>query len=85
VNYPVSPGYTVAVINASDPDNMKMYLKSSQPNGMPNPTKVFALTDITPKGESADTVSRKEFESVSKELAEMKALLAGIVKGGNGK
>jgi hypothetical protein len=85
VNYPVSPGFTVAVINASDPDNMKMYLKSSQPNGMPNPTKVFALTDITPKGESADTVSRKEFESVSKELAEMKALLAGIVKGGNGK
>jgi hypothetical protein len=85
VNYPVNPGFTVAVINTSDPENMKMYLKSTQANGMPNPTRIFTLQDITPKAESADTVSRKEYEAMSKELAEMKALLAGIVKGGNGK
>jgi hypothetical protein len=85
VNYPVNPGFTVAVINASDPENMKMYLKSTQINGMPNPTRIFALQDITPKQQGGDTVSRQEYDAMSKELAEMKALLAGIVKGGNGK
>jgi hypothetical protein len=82
VNYPVSPGFTVAVINASDPNNMKMHLKSSQPNGMPNPTKVYALTDITPKPESADTVSRAEFEKLTAQLANMQALLEGLAPKG---
>lgn len=82
VNYPVSPGFTVAVINASDPNNMKMYLKSSQPNGMPNPTKVYALTDITPKPESADTVSRAEFDKLTAQLANMQALLEGLAPKG---
>jgi hypothetical protein len=85
VNYPVSPGFTVAVINASNPDDMKMYLKSSQVNGMPNPTKIFALKDITPKADTGDTVSRQEFDNVSKELAEMKAMIAALAKGGNAK
>lgn len=83
VNYPVSPGFTVAVINASDPENMKMYLKSSQPNGMPNPTKIFALKDITPKAESADTVSRAEFERLTAQLANMQALLEGLAPKGS--
>jgi hypothetical protein len=83
-NYPVAPGYTVALINANDPQDSKMFLKSTQPNGMPNPMRVFKIDDITPRGES-DSVSRREFENVSKELAEMKALLAGLVKGGNAK
>lgn len=82
VNYPVSPGFTVAVINASDPNNMKMYLKSSQPNGMPNPTKVYTLTDITPKPESADTVSRAEFDKLTAQLANMQALLEGLAPKG---
>lgn len=82
VNYPVSPGFTVAVINTSDPENMKMYLKSSQPNGMPNPTKVFSLTDITPKAEGADTVSRAEFEKLTAQLANMQALLEGLAPKG---
>lgn len=68
VNYPVNPGYTVAVINASDPNSMKMYLKSSQPNGMPNPTKVFSLTDITPKAEGNDSVSRQEFDEFAQKV-----------------
>lgn len=85
VNYPVSPGFTVAVINASNPDDMKMYLKSSQVNGMPNPMKIFALKDITPKADTGDTVSRQEFDKMSKQLEEMKALLAGVIKGGNAK
>lgn len=86
VNYPVSPGFTVAVINASDPENMKMYIKSSQPNGMPNPTKIFSLKDITPKAESADTVSRAEFDKLTMQLANMQALLEGLApKGGKAK
>lgn len=68
VNYPVNPGYTVAVINASDPNSMKMYLKSSQSNGMPNPTKVFSLTDITPKAEGKDSVSRQEFDEFAQKV-----------------
>ena len=83
VNYPVSPGFTVALINANDPEDSKLYLKSAQANGMPNPMRIFKLTDITPQKQSGDTVSRKEFEALQAQLANIAALLEA--KGGKTK
>lgn len=78
VNYPVSPGTTVALINANDPANGKMYIKSTEPNGMPNPMRVFALQEITPQKQGTDTVTRQEFENMAKQLQNMQQLLASL-------
>lgn len=84
-SYPVSPGFTVALINANDPNNGRLYVKSAQANGMPNPMRVFAIKDITPKPENEDTVSRKEFDALTQQLASMQQLLEGLAKGGKAK
>jgi hypothetical protein len=78
VNYPVSPGTTVALINANDPTNGKMYIKSTEPNGMPNPMRVFALQEITPQKQGTDTVTRQEFENLTQQLQNMQQLLANL-------
>ena len=71
VNYPVSPGTTVALINANDPANGKMYIKSTEPNGMPNPMRVFALQEITPQKQGENTVSRQEFDNMARQMQTM--------------
>lgn len=70
-NYPVAPGTTVALINANDPNDGKMYIKSTEPNGMPNTTRVFAIKDITPRPQGGDVVSRKEFETLQQQLKQV--------------
>ena len=85
VNYPVNPGTTVAVLMVDDPNNGKLYIKSAEPNGCPNPMRIFSLKDITPQKVSADMVSRQEFDKVNTELQEIKALLAGLNKPQGGK
>ena len=84
-SYPVAPGFTVVLINANDPSNGKMYVKSAQVNGMPNPMRVFAIKDITPKPENGDTVSRAEFDALMQRMASMQQALEGIAKGGKAK
>lgn len=79
VNYPVSPGFTVALINANDPAHGKLFLKSAQANGCPNPMRIFELKDVTPQQNSGETVSRKEFEQLQQQLQQ---LINGLAKGG---
>ena len=71
VNYPVSPGTTVALINANDPAKGKMFIKSTEPNGMPNPMRVFAMKEITPQKQGENTVTRQEFENMAKQMQTM--------------
>lgn len=77
-NYPVAPGTTVALINANDPQNGKMFIKSTEPNGMPNPMRIFAITEITPQKQSGDSVSRQEFDALTKQLQGMQQLLMNL-------
>ena len=77
-NYPVAPGTTVALINANDPQDGKMFIKSTEPNGMPNPMRIFALQEVTPQKQSADSVSRQEFDELTKQLQNMQQLLVGL-------
>lgn len=89
-NYPVAPGTTVALINANDPNDGKMFIKSTEPNGMPNPMRIFALQEITPQKQSVDAVSRQEFDALTKQLQGIQQLLAGLqqpaeAKGGKSK
>lgn len=79
VNYPVSPGTTVALINANDPSNGKMYIKSTEPNGMPNPIRVFALQEITPQKQGTDTVTRQEFDNMAKQMQAMQANMQQLI------
>lgn len=94
VNYPVAPGTTVALINANDPNDGKMFIKSTEPNGMPNPMRVFSIVEITPQKQNVDTVSRQEFDALNKQLQSIQQMLAGLqqapaepapVKGGKAK
>ncbi len=77
-NYPVAPGTTVALINANDPNDGKMFIKSTEPNGLPNPMRIFALQEVTPQKQSADSVSRQEFDALTKQLQNMQQLLVGL-------
>jgi hypothetical protein len=78
VNYPVAPGTTVALINANDPNDGKMFIKSTEPNGMPNPMRVFSIVEITPQKQNVDTVSRQEFDALNKQLQSIQQMLAGL-------
>lgn len=89
-NYPVAPGTTVALINANDPNDGKMFIKSTEPNGMPNPMRIFSLQEVTPQKQSADSVSRQEFDALTKQLQNMQQLLGALqqpagTKGGKSK
>ena len=77
-NYPVAPGTTVALINANDPQDGKMFIKSTEPNGMPNPMRIFAITEITPQKQSGDSVSRQEFDTLTKQLQNMQQMLMNL-------
>lgn len=78
--YPVNPGVTVALLNVNDPNNGKLFLKSAEMNGCPNPMRVFAIQDITPQKQDPNSVSRQEFERVNTELTEIKKLLSSLAK-----
>lgn len=88
-NYPVAPGTTVALINANDPANGKMFIKSTEPNGMPNPMRIFSLQEITPQKQSPDSVSRQEFDNLSQQMAQLMQMVSKIQpdvpEGGNKK
>ena len=73
--YPVGAGTTV---NLVDINNGKMYLKSTDPNGMPCPIRVFEIHEVTPQPQGADVVSRQEFDNLTQQLASMQQLLANL-------
>lgn len=82
--YPVSPGTTVALLNVNDPNNGRLFLKSAEMNGCPNPMRVFKIQDITPQKQDPNSVSRQEFDRVNNELTEIKNLLASLKNPQNG-
>lgn len=77
-NYPVAPGTTVALINANDPNDGKMFIKSTEPNGMPNPMRVFSIVEITPQKQAGDVVSRQEFDALTREIQGLQQMIAGL-------
>lgn len=81
VNYPVAPNTTVALINVNDPNNGKMFIKSTELNGMPNPMRVFAIKEITPQKQSADVVSRQEFDDLKENIQKILVSLNSEKKG----
>lgn len=81
VNYPVAPNTTVALINVNDPTNGKMFIKSTEPNGMPNPMRIFAIKEITPQKQNTDVVSRQEFDDLRQNIQQILASLNTKEKG----
>ena len=77
-NYPVAPNTTVALINVNDATNGKMFIKSTEPNGMPNTTRVFSLKEITPQKQTSDSVSRQEFDNLSQQMAQLMQMVSKI-------
>lgn len=71
MNYPIGPGYTVALVNANDQNNGKLFIRSSETNGMPKPARIFAIKEITPKPKDANTVSREEFDSLTQQIGSL--------------
>lgn len=69
MNYPIAPGYTVALINANDPSNGKLFIRSSEANGMPKAARVFSIKEITPQQNNGDSVSHKDFDVLSQQVA----------------
>lgn len=78
LNYLIAPGYTIAFVNANDPNDGKLFIRSAESNGMPKPTRVFALKEITPKSQDPDMVSRKEFEELNSQFASMSGQFASM-------
>lgn len=75
VNYPISPGMTAAIINLSNPEKGRLYLKSTEINGCPNPTRIFEIKEITPQRRDSNFVSRQEYDQMAKDMQTMKGLL----------
>jgi hypothetical protein len=40
--------------------------------------RIFALQEVTPQKQSADSVSRQEFDELTKQLQNMQQLLVGL-------
>jgi hypothetical protein len=79
--YPVASGQSVLLMDSED---STFYIKSTDPNGMPQPLRIFDYTERTAsksepaiaKNASGDYVSRSEFdefrEDVKRSLKKMK-------------
>lgn len=69
--YPVGRGYVVTLLCLPA---KKMFVKSTDANGIPQTTRVFEINEITPP-QGADMVSRKEFDELK---ANMQQLLSAL-------
>lgn len=77
-SYPVAPNTTVALINVNDPNNCKMYIKSTEANGMPHPIRTFELKEVIPQKQNGEVVSRQEFDSLNQQLQNLQQMIAGL-------
>ena len=77
-NYPVQMGYTVALINLSDPKDGRMYIKAVETNGMPIATRVFKVEDITP-AKDGDGVSRKEYDDLKAKYDDLSTQMQQLI------
>ena len=79
MNYPIGPGYTTALINANDPNNGKLFVRSAESNGMPKPVRIFSIKEITPKGENPDAVTREEFDELNQKIGTLSGQFAQVL------
>jgi hypothetical protein len=79
-SFPVGAGQTVILMDREEP---VMYMKSSDMSGMPQPLRIFDITERTSEkhsgsiAQSEDFVSRKEFEEFREDV---KRSIKGIRK-----
>lgn len=74
-NYPVAAGTTVMLL---DFNGSKFWLKTTDTNGLPQPVRTFEFSESTPKAEIQNvTVSREEFDELSKKMDRLLAELGG--------
>lgn len=78
--YPVAPGATVMLWDSEQP---LIYIKTADPSGMPNPMRVLAWKEHTPKKQDPGMDRLGALEEKYNELAaRLDALVSGKVKEG---
>lgn len=64
--YPLGPGSSAAIFDANNP---VFYVKSTDPNGFPEPLRTFRFEEIVPQAETA-----REMEDISELKAQVEEL-----------
>lgn len=72
-NYYVMPGYTTVLIDFNE---MKLFIKSKDVNGIPGPTRTFAMNEIIQQPVN-QTIQN---ENVQSQIDELKAMIAGLAQ-----
>lgn len=76
-NYPVAAGFTVMLVDFS---HNKFWLKSTAMNGVPQPPRVFTISEISQQPsqiQNESVVTREEFDSLNSKLSKLIANLGG--------
>lgn len=75
--YLVGAGNTVAFadFNKGEDIDGTLWLKSTTPQGVPNPVRKFELKEITPKPENENAVSREEFTALNDKFDKLLEML----------
>ena len=72
-NYYVMPGYTTVLIDFNE---MKLFIKNKDVNGIPGPTRTFAMNEIMQQ-----PVNQKiQNENVQSQIDELKSMIAGLTQ-----
>lgn len=72
-NYYVMPGYTTVLIDFNE---MKMFIKNKDVNGIPGPTRTFAMNEIIQQPVN-QTIQN---ENVQSQIDELKSMIAGLAQ-----
>jgi hypothetical protein len=76
-NYPVAAGFTVMLVDFS---HNKFWLKSTAMNGVPQPPRVFTISEISQQPaqiQNGSNVTREEFDALNSKLTQLIASLGG--------
>lgn len=76
-NYPVAAGFTVMLVDFS---HNKFWLKSTAMNGVPQPPRVFTISEISQQPaqiQNGSAVTREEFDALNSKLSKLIANLGG--------
>lgn len=76
-NYPVAAGFTVMLVDFS---HNKFWLKSTAMNGVPQPPRVFTISEISQQPaqiQNGSNVTREEFDALNSKLTKLIASLGG--------
>lgn len=76
-NYPVAAGFTVMLVDFS---HNKFWLKSTAMNGVPQPPRVFTISEISQQPaqiQNGSNVTREEFDALNSKLTKLITSLGG--------